>query len=82
MNTNELQIKYKNLSDALNNLKIEKAKAEAQLDNILIQKEEAFNEIKNIAKVNSVSEAEEKLEKVKLKLEELAKEAAEILNEQ
>ena len=81
MNSNELQTKFKNLSDGLGNLRLEKAKLEANLDTLIKQKDTAFNKIKELANVSSIEEAEEKLTKLKTKLEELAKEAEELLNE-
>lgn len=81
MNSNELQTKFKNLSDGLGNLRLEKAKLEANLDTLIKQKDTAFNKIKELANVSSIEEAEEKLVKLKTKLEELAKEAEELLND-
>jgi len=81
MNSNELQTKFKNLSDGLGNLRLEKAKLEANLDTLIKQKDTAFNKIKELANVSSIEEAEEKLVKLKTKLDELAKEAEELLNE-
>lgn len=81
MNSNELQTKFKNLSDGLGNLRLEKAKLEANLDTLIKQKDTAFNKIKELANVSSIEEAEEKLVKLKTKLEELAEEAEELLNE-
>lgn len=81
MNSNELQTKFKNLSDGLGNLRLEKAKLEANLDTLIKQKDTAFNKIKELANVSSIEEAEEKLTKLKTKLDDLAKEAEELLNE-
>ena len=81
MNSNELQTKFKNLSDGLGNLRLEKAKLEANLDTLIKQKDTAFNKIKELANVSSIEEAEEKLVKLKTKLDELAEEAEELLNE-
>lgn len=81
MNSNELQTKFKNLSDGLGNLRLEKAKLEANLDTLIKQKDTAFNKIKELANVSSIEEAEEKLVKLKTKLDELAKEAEELLND-
>lgn len=81
MNSNELQTKFKNLSDGLGNLRLEKAKLEANLDTLIKQKDTAFNKIKELANVSSIEEAEEKLTKLKTKLDELAKEAEELLND-
>lgn len=81
MTSYDLQIKYKNLSDRLNNLALEKAKAEAQLDQLLEQKEKTFNDIKSIAKVETLEEAEIKLAKLQEKLTGLFAEAEALLNE-
>jgi len=81
MTSYDLQIKYKNLSDRLNNLALEKAKAEAQLDQLLEQKEKTFNDIKSIAKVETLEEAEAKLTKLQKKLTDLFTEAEALFNE-
>lgn len=81
MDNINLQAKFKSLTDNLNNLELEKAKLETQLDSILEQKEIAFNEIKMLAKVETLEEAEDKLQKLKTRLEQLAIEAETLLNE-
>ena len=81
MDNINLQAKFKSLTDNLNSLELEKAKLETQLDSILEQKENAFNEIKSLAKVENLEEAENKLKKLKARLEQLATEAETLLNE-
>jgi chromosome segregation ATPase len=81
MDNINLQAKFKSLTDNLNSLELEKAKLETQLDSILEQKENAFNEIKSLAKVENLEEAEDKLKKLKARLEQLATEAETLLNE-
>jgi chromosome segregation ATPase len=81
MDNINLQAKFKSLTDNLNSLELEKAKLETQLDSILEQKENAFNEIKSLAKVENLEEAEDKLKKLKARLEQLATEAEALLNE-
>lgn len=79
--SNDLQTKFKNISDELDRLNLQKAKAEANLETLEKEKQKVHEEIKELANANSVEEAKEKLTKLKEKLNTLSKEAEAVLND-
>jgi len=78
----DLQNEFKRISDALNDLNIRRAKAEANLENLHKQKEEALERVMTLAKANSLEDVKDKLGKLEDKLEVLRQKAEEILNDQ
>jgi hypothetical protein len=80
MTNEQMQEKFKSLSNMLNNLKLEKAKAEANLETLTNQKSSALDSLQVIANVNTVEEAEEALVTIKQELMSLAEQAEAILH--
>jgi chromosome segregation ATPase len=76
----DLQKRFKELTDSLNELKLEEARAESQLDSIIEKKDLALKNIKALANVSTLEEAEEKLNKLQERLNVMLNEAEELLN--
>lgn len=81
MSSNDLQIKFQNLSDDIENLNLQKAKVEANLETLAKEKESLRQQIIELANVNTIEEAEDRLLKLREKMQELSKEAEAILND-
>lgn len=81
MTNEQLQEKFKSLSDVLNNLKLEKAKAEANLETLAAQKATALEQLKIYTNTETVEEAKEMLVSIKKELMSLAEQAEAILDE-
>lgn len=77
----DLQNEFKRISDAINDLSIRKAKAEANLDTLKAQRDEELEKIKKLAQADSLEEVKEKLEALEKKVEDLKSEAEGILND-
>ena len=77
----DLQNEFKRISDAINDLSIRKAKAEANLDTLKAQRDEELEKIKKLAQANSLEEVKKKLEALEKKVEDLKSEAEGILND-
>lgn len=80
MTSEQLQEKFKGLSDILNNLKLEKAKAEANLETLVYEKTNSLNQLKVLTNVETIEKAEEKLIELKQQLIVLAEQAEAILD--
>lgn len=76
----DLQSEFKRIKDALNDLNIRKAKAEANLETLKKQRDEELEKVKSLAKASSLEEVKQKLEGLEKKLEELTQKAKEIID--
>lgn len=79
--SNDLQNEFKRINDAINDLSIRKAKAEANLDTLKAQRDEELEKIKKLAQANSLEEVKEKLKALEKKVEDLKSKAEGILND-
>ena len=82
MANKDLQVRYNELKEKLENFKSEKIKLETVLESLQKQEKDLENKIKSIASTDTVEEAEKKLSLVEKKLESLIEEAEGILDEQ
>lgn len=76
-----LQAKYNELKDNLERKKLENARLEAQLESYEKEYNKIVAEINELAKTKSLDEALEKVKALDSKIEELTKQAEELLNE-
>lgn len=76
-----LQAKYNELKDNLERKKLENARLEAQLESYEKEYDKIVAEINELAKTKSLDEALEKVKALDSKIEELTKQAEELLNE-
>lgn len=76
-----LQAKYNELKDNLERKKLENARLEAQLESYEKEYNKIIAEINELAKTKSLDEALEKVKALDSKIEELTKQAEELLNE-
>lgn len=76
-----LQAKYNELKDNLERKKLENARLEAQLESYEKEYNKIVAEINELAKTKSLDEALEKVKALDNKIEELTKQAEELLNE-
>lgn len=77
----DLQNEFKRISDAINDLNIRKAKAEANLETLKRQRDEALEKVKKLAQAETLDEVKDKLETLEQKIEELKSKAEGILND-
>lgn len=82
MNNKELQEKYNSLTKELDQLKVEKIKLQTTLEALNVKKAELESKVKEIAAVNTVEEAKEKLNTVKATLDQLISKAEGLINDQ
>ena len=80
MSNNDLQQRFQSISDEIESLNLQKARAEANLETMAKEKESLRQQIIELANTNTIEEAEDKLLKLKEKLQMLSKEAEAILN--
>lgn len=76
-----LQAKYNELKDNLERKRLENARLEAQLESYEKEYNKIVAEINELAKTKSLDEALEKVKALDSKIEELTKQAEELLNE-
>lgn len=81
MDHKELQEKYNELTDKLNSFKMDKVKIQANLETLETKKETLESEIMELAKVDSIEKAKEKLDLVKQSLDDLIEKAEALLND-
>jgi chromosome segregation ATPase len=77
----DLQKKYNDLTERLNKKKLEKAKYETRLETLEKQQSDTLAEIKKLANVETVEEAENKLKAIDNKISIVSAEAEELLDE-
>jgi hypothetical protein len=82
MNNKELQEKYNSLADKLEKLKVDKVKLQTTIEALDTKKDKLESEIKEIAKVDTIEAAKEKLELVKNTLDQLIQKAEALVNEE
>lgn len=76
----ELQREYQNLKARLDRLKTDKTREEVLVESLKEQRDKALDEIKLLANVETIGEAEEKLAAVDSRIEELLAEAQELID--
>lgn len=76
----ELQREYQNLKARLDRLKTDKTREEVLVESLKEQRDKALDEIKLLANVETIGEAEEKLATVDSRIEELLAEAQELID--
>lgn len=76
----ELQREYQNLKARLDRLKTDKTREEVLVESLKEQRDKALDEIKLLANVETVDEAEDKLAAVDSRIEELLAEAQELID--
>lgn len=76
----DLQNEFKRINDALNDLNIRKAKAEANLETLKKQRDEELEKVKKLANASSLEEVNNRLMVLEKKLEELKESAEEIIH--
>lgn len=76
----DLQNEFKRINDALNDLNIRKAKAEANLETLKKQRDEELEKVKKLANASSLEEVNNRLVVLEKKLEELKESAEEIIH--
>lgn len=82
MNNKELQEKYNSLADKLEKLEVDKVKLQTTIEALDTKKDKLESEIKEIAKVDTIEAAKEKLELVKNTLDQLIQKAEALVNEE
>lgn len=80
MSNQDLQQRFQSLSNEIEGLNLQKAKAEANMENLTVEKDKVENQILELANAKTIEEAKQKLEKLQQKLESLEAEAEAVLN--